>query len=90
MINSYFKTSLTRQPITTTYSTTRLVQERSIFGQKYRKYKLIVLLLAKATYRQMRETVELISSNQKRIHSNLSKIVTFSEKNLNMSTYLAF
>jgi len=55
MINNYFKTSLTRQP--TTYSTTRLVQERSIFGQKYRKYKLIVLLLAKAAYRQMKETI---------------------------------
>jgi hypothetical protein len=58
--------------------------------QKQRKYKLFIILISRATYRQLRDCFEQIKISNQRTLQTVSKMVAFSEKNLNLSVYLSF
>lgn len=87
MINSYFRTINTRQP--SSYGTTRLQTEKSIAIGKHKKYKLFTIILARATSRTLRLTFQAISESAQIYPAAVNKIVQFSEKNANISLFLA-
>lgn len=63
MINSFFKNNVNRNTTYTPYFVNRPPPENTykVNNQhKYRKYKLIIIILLKATYRQMKDCMDKI------------------------------
>ena len=90
MINSYFRTLPTKPLTQGYYTTTRISIEKPITQIKYRKYRLIILILAKACQKTLKLSFEAISEKSKAIPMALSKMSQLNEKNINLSIYLAF
>lgn len=90
MINSYFRTTPTKPPTQSFYSTTRIPIERPITQLKYKKYKLFILIIARATLKTLKLSFEAINDNSKIMPTALSKLVQLSEKNTTLTMYLAF
>ena len=87
MINSYFRTVNTRQP--TTYAPSRLQTEKSYALGKHKKYKIFTIILARAANRTLRLTFQAISQSSQIYPSAVNKMVQYSEKNANISLFLA-
>jgi hypothetical protein len=68
MINSYFRTSVIRS-----YASNELTQKNNqekMSNINHKKYKLIALLLARATFRLLKETfIELLNKNKIKMQS---------------------
>jgi hypothetical protein len=56
MINSYFRTIPPRPPAQSYYGTTRIQPEKPITQVKYKKYRLIILILARACQKTLKLT----------------------------------
>jgi hypothetical protein len=54
MINSYFKTTPTKYPTQSFYTKSLLSTEKANNLLKYKKYKLILLILSRATFKTLR------------------------------------
>lgn len=90
MINSYFRTLPTKPATQSYYTTTRIPIEKPITQLKYKKYRLIILILARSCQKTLKLAFEAISEKSKTISMALNKMSQLNEKNINLSLYLAF
>lgn len=91
MINSYFRTSAVRPPSTQSYisnypSSKTLDKSNS----KYRKYRLLIILLSRATNRALKEYWESLWQPDRRTSELLAKMVTLCDKNMAYSLFFGF
>ena len=78
MLNSFFKNNVNRNTTYTPYFVNRPVPENAVRTNnqhKYRKYKLFILFIIKASHRQMRESLQRIVSSQRREVLCITKMV---------------
>lgn len=92
MINSYFRNAntATKPSLPSFYTTNRIPIEKPIAQLKYKKYKLFILIIARATIKTLKLSFEAICENSKTVPAALTKMSVFCEKNMNLSMYLAF
>lgn len=95
MIHSFFKNTQASNRSTTysPYFVQRQPQEqlpKNSHSLKYRRHKLILLLLAKATARQLKEAWQIVVSAQQRESTSLARMVALSDKNTALSIHLYF
>ena len=90
MINSFFKTTINRPSQQSAPSSNRLSFDKPYLQVKFKKYKLIILLLTKATAKTLKLSFDAINEWAKIVPSALNKLSNLCEKNTNLSVYLAF
>lgn len=90
MINSYFKTTITKPPSQSFYAINRLSVEKTNLQNKLRRYKLIALMLARATFKTLKISFDAVADNSKTLPQALAKFSLLSERNTNLTVYLAF
>lgn len=90
MINSYFRSTAPKPSLQSYYTTTRIPPEKPTLQLKYKKYKLIILILTRTTHKTLKLTLDAINENSKSMASAITKITQLSEKNIGLTLYLAF
>jgi len=90
MINNFLKT-LTQKPLSQTYVSNypsyRVLEKANI---KYRRYKLLSIILARSTQRVLKDYWEVLWHPDRKTNEILSKLVTLCDKNITYSLYLGF
>ena len=90
MINSFFKTTINRPSQQNIPPHNRLSYEKPYLHLKFKKYKLVLLLLSKTTAKTLKLSFDAINESAKIVPSALNKLSQLCEKNTNLSVYLAF
>lgn len=90
MINSYFKTAINKPSTQSFYGTSRLNAEKTYLQNKFKKYKLIILLLSRATFKTLKIAFDAVAESSKTIPQALTKFSLLCERNTNLTVYLAF
>lgn len=90
MINSYFKTTINKPATQSFYATNRLTAEKTYLQNKFKKYKLIALLLSRATFKTLKISFDAVAENSKTLPKALAKLSLLCERNTNLIVYLAF
>ena len=93
MMNNFFKNNVNRNSSYSPYFVNRQAPENTVKAAhqpKYRKYKLIILLLIKASQRELRSSWERIVTPQQKEEASLLKMASYAEKNLALTMYLGF
>ena len=93
MINSYFKSTTASRNTYSPYFANRAVSDNAIKANnqhKNRKYKLIIILLTKATHRELRLNWNQLWAPQREMTKAITKIIGHSDKNMTLSVYLSF
>jgi len=92
MINSYFKSTVVR-PISSqtsisqvsNYTPTKYIDKSN---NKYRKYKLIIVLLARASHRVMKSHWDVLWQKDRKANELLGRMLTLCDKNVAYSLFL--
>lgn len=90
MINSYFRTTSNKSTIPGFSSSSRLPIDRFGTQAKYKKYKLMLLILTRATFKTLKLTYDTIYENSRSFSQILNKLAQHCEKNINLTVHLAF
>lgn len=93
MLNNIFKPPPPRTTSYSPYFTNKQISEHAIKANnqhKYKKYKLLILLLFKSLRRVLSDTWDDMWTLTRTTKSALFKMAAFTEKNLNLSFFLAF
>lgn len=90
MINSYFKTTINKPSTQSFYGTSRLTAEKTYLQNKFKKYKLIVLLLSRSTFKTLKISFDAVAESSKTLPQALAKFSLLCERNTNLTVYLAF
>lgn len=80
MLNSFFKNNVNRNTTYSPYFVNRQVPDSAIKANdrhKYRKYKLFILFIIKASHRQMRDTFQRIVTTQRSEAQCIVKMVNY-------------
>ena len=92
-MNNFFKNNVNRNTTYSPYFVNRPIPENAVkvnHQHKYRKYKLIILLIVKASLRQLKGTWERIITPQQKEEAYMLKVVNYADKNLALTMYLTF
>ena len=90
MINNYFQTSINRPTFSKNYLSSKTIVEKNIKQAQYNRYKLFILIIAKANSRVIKSSLDIMHQNSKIVPDALAKIIAHAEKNINLCVFLAF
>ena len=84
MINSYFRPTRPSQAFFPTYPSAKSLEKTA----KYRRYKLLLIVLARATQRCLKEYWDQLWLNERRTTESLSRLLVLCDKNAAYSLFL--
>jgi hypothetical protein len=92
MLNNLYKPSVVRNTTYSPYFVNKPIPEnyKNTYNPKYKKYRLLTIIIFRAAQRQIKESWEKILNPQRKLSQSISRIVSYSEKNMNLSLLMAF
>lgn len=91
MINSYFRSTAVRPSSSQTQfsnvSSYGLSKYMDRYGSKYRKHKLIIILLARASHRVLKSYWDVLWEQDRRTSELLGRMLTLCDKNVAYSLF---
>lgn len=92
MINSYFRSTVVRPTSSqtnlingNTYTPTKYIDKNN---NKYRKYKLIIVLLARASHRVMKSYWDVLWQRDRKANELIGRLLVLCDKNVAYSLFL--
>lgn len=92
MLNNPYKPSITRNSTYSPYFVNKPVPEhyKGTYNSKYKKYRLLTIIIVRAAQRQIKDCWEKILNPQRKLNQSVGKIVSYSDKNMNLALLMAF